>query len=610
MVNMEDKEKALSILGKAFANRENRLTYKDIGNRLRVSTSSAHNYLNGTTNIPKDKFIKLCNILEVNIQETYELYFGERPFNEHLGHFFTDRHWQPVGIQLPFWRQAELESIKKIINPKAKGEGKRPKALGICGPKGSGKTTLAEQLLCDLRKDIDGSIILSLSIDNTDETIWLDNLRYIAEYFRIQIKNWHLVQDIRKTFSDQLQSKKYVIVLDDVKVGVPWQQLTFGGSNVWFIVLAESKKVFGTSIIADNVIELKPITKDFGVFTELASPLIIDLETSLRKKSNLNDLADVWQPPENWGNLQELEKLQVLIDTHFQQLNTTIQKCYISFGVWAESRNVDIFEPVFSFMEAHALWKSIQTSHWAENDTKTVLSELQATHLITGSEEHDMYHIHSLILEDVMRRWNQQGSSDKEVASKWYMNTTFGFDISWKTSIVPIIFLLGMVAIVEISYFKIGNINTLLLSNIAFLSTILSCAIYWQKMTLLELWQALCAIINLWITPVSESTVYKEIQKHTDIHLNVKRLGYLQQVQSFSRDINVLGVLMIVMVFVTISIRVTMPMASNMVASFAILLSYVVINTMAYAIARQVQLHRRLTTIPKKQNFKPPQSEN
>ncbi|XP_017974040.1 PREDICTED: disease resistance protein RPS2 [Theobroma cacao] len=191
-----------------------------------------------------------------------------------LGGILVDKPVDPVlKVHAPEIKgfpslQRPLEQVLELLrNDKLKG-------IGICGTLGVGKTTIMQNLNNhdEVSKMFDIVIWENVSSERTEEKLQED----IARRLKLKMEGVVHPEDVARTISEELNNKKYLLLLDDVMdsvdledIGVPDNK---NGSKV--VLTTEFRHV--CSSMADRLIEVHPLSSNeaWKMFQQMVSDVV------------------------------------------------------------------------------------------------------------------------------------------------------------------------------------------------------------------------------------------------------------------------------------------------------------------------------------------------
>ncbi|KAK6276070.1 hypothetical protein POUND7_005779 [Theobroma cacao] len=191
-----------------------------------------------------------------------------------LGGILVDKPVDPVlKVHAPEIKgfpslQRPLEQVLELLrNDKLKG-------IGICGTLGVGKTTIMQNLNNhdEVSKMFDIVIWENVSSERTEEKLQED----IARRLKLKMEGVVHPEDVARTISEELNNKKYLLLLDDVMDSVDLEDIGIpdnkNGSKV--VLTTEFRHV--CSSMADRLIEVHPLSSNeaWKMFQQMVSDVV------------------------------------------------------------------------------------------------------------------------------------------------------------------------------------------------------------------------------------------------------------------------------------------------------------------------------------------------
>ncbi|XP_022738606.1 probable disease resistance protein At1g12280 isoform X2 [Durio zibethinus] len=177
-----------------------------------------------------------------------------------LGGFLVDKPIEPVlKMNAPEIKgfnslQRPLEQVLELLrNDKLKG-------IGIWGTLGVGKTTIMQNLNNhdEVAKMFDIVIWANVSSERSEEKLQED----IARRLKLKMKGIVHPEDIARTISEELNDKKYLLLLDEVMDSIELEDIGIPVNNNGSKVVLTTEYRHVCSLMADRLIEVRPLSPD------------------------------------------------------------------------------------------------------------------------------------------------------------------------------------------------------------------------------------------------------------------------------------------------------------------------------------------------------------
>ncbi|RMD60711.1 helix-turn-helix domain-containing protein, partial [Candidatus Parcubacteria bacterium] len=257
-------KKAQEILGAALNEKGWSVQELQIRCGGKPSREMFRQYVNGTS--PPNKWVakRIIQALNLSPEEAKDVLLDWYRFCVEIGQKLFPHHYTPPHQPCVVPRRQLLEKVQERLRFR-EGEQEKPRVIGLTGPPGVGKRTLANMLLAEVaeearKKDVlefDGSYYCSLSHGLNSTT---DCLRELAEWLGLSLKEAKNSKDVRRLVDDHLSCIYYLLVVDDVSGKVPWEELIVGKEYVHLLVISHSREALARHLPETDIIEVPPFT--------------------------------------------------------------------------------------------------------------------------------------------------------------------------------------------------------------------------------------------------------------------------------------------------------------------------------------------------------------